>query len=132
MDGKDIQNTFSQSGLLVKYDASGLQITASVTDKPFAVTIDESSRDAAGTLEAAGTGTVSIVGLDGIQYIRSQAISGAKQGLRLYVAQTLDDDGHVDDNNANSATFVGVYMGEDGIDIAEGDLIPVLCAGIVE
>ena len=132
VDGKDIQNTFSQSGLLVMYHASGLKVTASVTDKPFAVTIDESSRDASGALEAAGTGTVSIVGLDGIQYIRSQPISGAKQGLRLYVSQTADDDGHVDDNNANSATFVGVYMGEDGIDIAEGDLIPVLCAGIVE
>ncbi len=132
VNGKDIQNTFSQSGLLVQYHASGLKVTASVTDKPFAVTIDESSRDAAQALEAAGTGTVSIVGLDGIQYVRSLAISAAKQGLRLYVSQTAGADGHVDDDSSNSATFVGVYMGEDGIDIAEGDLIPVLCAGIVE
>ena len=132
VDGKDIQNTFSQSGLLVMYHASGLKVTASVTDKPFAVTIDESSRDAAGTLEAAGTGTVSIVGLSGIQYIRSMAISGAKQGLRLYTSQTAGTDGYVDDDSSNSSTFVGVYMGEDGIDITAGDLIPVLCAGIVE
>lgn len=131
VDGKDIQNTFSQSGLLVMYHASGLKVTASVTDKPFAVTIDESSRDAAGTLEAAGTGTVGIVGLGGVQYIRSMAISGAKQGLRLYVSQTADTDGYVDDSSANSATFVGVYMGEDGIDISTGDLIPVMCATIV-
>lgn len=132
VNGKDIQNTFSQSGLLVMYHADGLKITASVTDKPFAVTITESSRDAAQALEAAGTGTVSIVGLDGIQYVRSLAISGAKQGLRLYTAQTAGADGHVDDDSSNSATFVGVYMGEDGIDISAGDLIPVLCAGIVE
>ena len=132
VDGKDIQNTFSESGLLVMYHASGLKVTATVTDKPFAVTIDESSRGADNTLEAAGTGTVGIVGLSGVQYIRCMAITGAKQGLRLYTSQTAGTDGYVDDDSSNSSTFVGVYMGEDGIDIATGDLVPVLCAGIVE
>ena len=132
VDGKDIQNTFDKSGLLVMHHASGLKITASVTDKPFAVTIDESSRGADNTLEAAGTGTVGIVGLSGVQYIRCLAISGIKQGARLYTSQTAGADGHVDDDSSASATFVGVYMGEDGIDIALGDLVPVLCAGIVE
>lgn len=132
VNGKDIQNTFDKSGLLVMYHASGLQITASVADKPFAVTIDESSRDSAGSLEAAGTGTVGIVGLSGIQYIRCLAITGIKQGARLYTAQTAGADGHCDDDSSNSATFVGVYMGEDGVDIALGDLVPVLCASIVE
>jgi hypothetical protein len=130
VNASDIQNTFSESGLLVKYDASGIAVTASVTDTPFAVTIDESSRDAAQALEAAGTGTVGIVGLSGVQYIRSMAITGAKQGLKLYTSQTADTDGYVDDSSANSAVFVGVYMGEDGIDIATGDLVPVLCATI--
>ncbi len=132
VDGKDIQNTFAESGLLVKYDASGLQVTASVTDKPFAVTIDESSRGEDNALEAAGTGKVSIVGLSGVQYIRCMAISGAKQGLRLYTAQTSDTDGYCDDDSSNSATFIGVYMGEDGIDISTGDLVPVLIAAVVE
>lgn len=130
VNASDIQNTFTQSGLLVKYDASGIAITASVTDTPFAVTIDESSRDAALALEAAGTGTVSIVGLSGVQYIRCMAITGAKQGLKLYTSQTSDNDGYVDDDSSFSAVFVGVYMGEDGIDIATGDLVPVLCATI--
>lgn len=130
VNASDIQNTFSESGLLVKYDASGIAVTASVTDTPFAVTIDESSRDAAQALEAAGTGTVGIVGLSGVQYIRCMAITGIKQGLKLYTSQTADTDGYVDDSSANSAVFVGVYMGEDGIDIATGDLVPVLCATI--
>lgn len=130
VNASDIQNTFSQSGLLVKYDASGIQVTASVADTPFAVTIDESSRDAAQALEAAGTGTVGIVGLSGVQYIRCMAITGIKQGLKLYTSQTADNDGYVDDDSTNSAVLVGVYMGEDGIDIATGDLVPVLCATI--
>lgn len=130
VNASDIQNTFSQSGLLVKYDASGIAVTADVADTPFAVTIDESSRDAAQALEAAGTGTVGIVGLSGVQYIRCMAITGIKQGLKLYTSQTADNDGYVDDSSANSAVFVGVYMGEDGIDIATGDLVPVLCATI--
>lgn len=130
VNASDIQNTFSQSGLLVKYDASGIAVTASVTDAPFAVTIDESSRDAAQALEAAGTGTVGIVGLSGVQYIRCMAITGIKQGLKLYTSQTADNDGYVDDDSTNSAVLVGVYMGEDGIDIATGDLVPVLCATI--
>jgi hypothetical protein len=130
VDAKDIVNTFSESGLLVKYTASGVAVTAAVTDAPFAVTIDESSRDAAGSLEAAGTGTVSLVGLSGVQYIRCMAITGIKSGLKLYTSQTSDTDGYVDDDSSNSAVLVGVYMGEDGIDIATGDLVPVLCATI--
>ena len=122
VDGKDIQNTFSESGLLVMYHADGLKVTASVTDKPFAVTIDESSR----------TRTVGIVGLSGVQYMRFISIINATPGLRLYTSQTAGTDGYVDDDSSNSSTFVGVYMGEDGIDITAGDLVPVLCAGIVE
>ena len=54
---ESLQNTFASSGLMVKYNVGGIQVTAGVTDKPISsgVTIDESSRDAAGTLEAAGT-----------------------------------------------------------------------------
>ena len=45
----DIQNTFASKGLLVKYDASGILITASVTDKPIGITVSESSRGEDGT-----------------------------------------------------------------------------------
>tara|TARA_R100001163_G_scaffold51462_1_gene38852 strand:+ start:4799 stop:5224 length:426 start_codon:yes stop_codon:yes gene_type:complete len=129
VNAKDIQNTFASQGLLVKYNAAGIMITASVTDKPIGVTIDESSRDAAGTLEAAGTGTVSILPLTGVQYIKCVGGGVLKTGEALYVSQTAEADGHVHTTSSNSATFVGYYFGEDGITPAAGDLIPVFCRG---
>jgi hypothetical protein len=129
---KDIQNTFASKGLLVKYDASGIMITASVTDKPIGITVSESSRGEDGTLEAAGTGTVSIVPLSGVQYVKCVGGGVLKTGERLYVSQTAEADGHVHTTAANSATFVGVYMGEDGLTPAASALIPVLMAGVVE
>ena len=132
VNAPDIQNTFTQSGLMVKYDAGGIMSTAGVTDKPIGVTIDESSRDAAGTLEAAGTGTVSIIPFSGVQYIRVITNGAAKTGAPVYMAQTAEADGHCKINDAaNSAQFVGYYMGEDGITPATGDLIPVACHPVV-
>jgi len=49
----DIQETFDGQGYLVKYDASGILKTAAVNDNPMGVTAAESSRNAAGSLEAA-------------------------------------------------------------------------------
>ena len=129
---KDIQNTFASLGLLVKYDASGIMITASVTDKPIGVTVSESSRDADGALEAAGTGTVSIIPLSGVQYVKCVGGGVLKTGERLYTSQTAEADGHCHTTSSNSATFIGVYMGEDGLTPAAGDLIPVLMTGVVE
>lgn len=132
VNGSDIQNTFTQSGLMVKYDASGLMSTAGVTDKPIGVTIDESSRDAAGTLEAAGTGTVSIIPFSGVQYIRCITNGAVKLGAPVYMAQTAEADGHCKPNDAtNSAQFIGYYMGEDGVTPATGDLIAVSCHPVV-
>ena len=128
----DIQNTFASKGLLVKYDASGIMVTASVTDKPIGVTISESSRGEDGELEAAGTGTVSIMPLSGVQMIKAVGGGVLKTGERLYVSQTAEADGHVHTTSSNSATFVGVYMGEDGLTPAAGDLIPVLISAVVE
>ena len=56
----DIQNTFASRGLLVQYHASGIKVTAAVTDTPIGYTAAESSRGEDGALEAAGTGTVAI------------------------------------------------------------------------
>jgi len=131
MNCKDIQNTFASAGLLVKYNASGIMITASVTDKPIGVTVDESSRDSSG-LEAAGTGTVSILPLTGVQYIKCVGGGQLKTGERIYTSQTAQADGFCHTDASNSSTFIGFYFGEDGITPAAGDLIAVACAGGVE
>lgn len=123
----DIQETMASQGLLVKYDASGILQTASVDDTPIGVTAAESSRDADGNLEAAGTGTVAVYPLSGIVYIKCMAISAPKFGLPLYTSQTSDNNGHVDDDSTNNAVLVGYYMGDEGA-IATGDLVPVACA----
>ena len=121
---KDIQNTFSSMGLLVKYNAAGIMITTAKADVPIGVTIDESSRDASGALEAAGTGTVSIVPLTGVQMIKCVGGGVLKTGESLYVDDNNDGFVHT---TATGAKFVGYYMGEDGITPSSGDLIPVLC-----
>lgn len=123
----DIQETFASKGLLVKYDASGILMTASVTDTPIGYTLAESSRDADSALEAAGTGTVSILPLDGICYLKlANDIASPKFGLSIYVSQTADENGCVDDDSSNSAVFVGYYFGGEAA-LTAGDFIPVSC-----
>ncbi len=123
----DIQETFASKGLLVKYDASGLLMTASVTDTPIGYTAAESSRGEDQALEAAGTGTASILHLDGLCYLKvSNDIASPKFGLSIYVSQTGDENGCVDDSSANSAVFVGYYCGDESA-ITAGDFIPVWC-----
>ena len=128
----DIQNTFASAGLLVMYHAAGIKITAAVDDKPIGVTIDESSRDANNALEAAGTGTVSIVPLSGIQYIKCVGGGALKTGERLYTSQTAEADGHCHTDASNSSTWIGFYFGADGVTPAAGDLIAVACTGGIE
>ena len=124
----DIQETFASKGLLVKYDASGLLMTASVTDTPSTkYTAAESSRGEDGELEAAGTGTASVLPLDGLVYLKvANAIASPKFGLSIYVSQTASDNGTVDDDSSNSAVFVGYYCGDESA-ITAGDFIPVWC-----
>ena len=115
------------SGLVVKYHASGILMTASVDDTPIGYTMAESSRDADSALEAAGTGTVSILPLDGICYLKAgAAIASPKFGLPIYLTQTAGLNGCVDDDSSNSATLVGYYFGGESA-IAAGDYIPVSC-----
>ena len=123
----DIQETFASKGLVVKYHASGILMTASVDDTPIGYTMAESSRDADSALEAAGTGTVSVLPLDGICYLKAgAAIASPKFGIPIYLTQTAGLDGCVDDDSSNSATLVGYYFGGEGA-IAAGDYIPVSC-----
>ncbi|MAR83249.1 MAG: hypothetical protein CMF55_00440 [Legionellales bacterium] len=123
----DIQETFASKGLLVKYDASGLLMTASVTDTPIGYTAAESSRGEDQALEAAGTGTASILPLDGLVYLKvANAISAPKFGLSIYTSQTASDNGTCDDDSSNSAVFIGYYCGDESA-ISAGDMIPVWC-----
>ena len=123
----DIQETFASKGLQVKYDASGLLMTASVTDTPIGYTAAESSRGEDGALEAAGTGTASILPLDGLVYLKvASAIASPKFGLPIYTSQTASDNGTVDDDSSNSAVLVGYYCGDESA-ISAGDFIPVWC-----
>ena len=124
-------NTYDGAGYLVKYDASGILKTAAVTDTPIAVTIDESSRNqVTGRLVAVADATVSLLPLDGVIYVKCMAIAAGsvKFGMPLYVSQTSDADGHVDDSSANSATLVGHFVGKHGVAISTGDLVPVAVA----
>jgi len=123
----DIQETFASKGLLVKYDASGLLMTASLDDTPIGYTAAESSRGEDGELEAAGTGTASILPLDGLVYLKAaNALSSLKFGASVYLSQTADENGCVDTDNTGSPTLVGYYCGDES-DISAGDFVPVWC-----
>lgn len=122
-----VTDTYDGAGYLVKYSASGILKTASVTDTPIAVTLDSSSRDVDGNLVAVADATVSLLPLDGIIFVRSEAIAAGsvKFGMPIYVSQTSGTNGHVDDDSSNSATQVGHFVGKAGVAISAGDLIPV-------
>lgn len=127
----DLTVTYSQNGLLVKKTGNKIDITSGYADIPVAVTIDESSRDAAGNLDSAGNATVSVLPLAGVQYLRCQGGGALVVGESLFVHEpaTPAENGRVHTTGTvggNPAKFVGYYMGEK-ITPAAGDLIPVLC-----
>ena len=83
----DIQETYAGERFLVKYDASGLLKTASVTDTPIGYSAAESSRGEDQELEAAGTATLSVLPLDGLVYlVAAGTIAAPKFGLPIYVS----------------------------------------------
>ena len=121
----DIQETFASKGLLVKYDASGLLMTASLDDTPIGYTAAESSRGEDLELEAAGTGTVAIKPLSGIVYIKfGETLSTLDFGDKIYVDDTVD--GHCTNELDTSGKHLGYYYGESNISLSPGDLIPVM------
>jgi len=121
----DIQETFASKGLVVKYHASGILMTASVDDVAIGYTAAESSRGEDQALEAAGTGTASVLPLDGLCLLKAAAaIAAPKFGLPIYLSQTASENGTVDDDASNSATLIGYYCGDETA-VAAGDFIPV-------
>jgi len=102
-----IAQTYTSKGLISKYAAGGLTLTAAVTDVAICYSIAESSRDADSVLEAAGTGTVSVVALDGICYLKTAvAIAAPVFGISIYVAAN----GLVSTAAGGGAVLLGYYF----------------------
>ena len=131
VNSASLGTTFADKGLLVKRNGANIEITTGKADVAIAVTIDESSRDAAGNLDAAADATVSVVGLDGVQLIKCKGGGALTIGESLYVHEPTSaaENGWVH-TTSTGAKFVGYYMGES-ITPAAGDLIPVLCRNVV-
>jgi|TARA_R100000084_G_scaffold109343_1_gene75839 hypothetical protein len=127
VNADSLGTTFAQKGLLVKRNGANIEVTTDKADIPVAVTIDESSRDAAGNLEAAADATVTVVPLSGVQYLTIHTAGLLTMGESIYVhtAGAAAENGRVSTTSAG-AKFVGYYMGESYTSV-EGDLIPVLC-----
>jgi hypothetical protein len=126
----DITETFASDGWLVKHTTSGIAKTTAVTDVPVGYAAAESSRGEDQALEAAGTGTLAVLPLDGLCFLRCASAVAAgstlKFGAIIYTSQTASTNGTVDIDNSASAVTVGYYCGDETA-IAAGDLIPVWC-----
>ena len=128
VNSSSLGTTFASSGLLVKRNGANIEATDLKADIPVGVTIDESSRDANGDLEAAADATVSIVPLTGVQYLVIHTAGALTIGESIYVHNAggvAGEQGRVS-TTAAAAKFVGYYMGESYTSVS-GDLIPVLC-----
>ena len=116
--------TVANSGYVLKV-ASGLLSLAGGSasadaDTPFAVSLDESSRDVDGALVAAGTVTYCPSG--GVLWMRADA-GTYNLGATVYLSDSVA--GHVDATQASGATAVGMYVGTHGASIVAGELIPI-------
>jgi hypothetical protein len=116
--------TVANSGYILKV-ASGLLTVAGGSasadaDTPFAVSLDESSRDAAQALVAGGTVTYCPSG--GVVWIRADA-GTYNLGATVYLSD--DSAGFCDATQASGATALGVYVGDNAAVVVEGTLVPV-------
>ena len=87
---------------------------------PFAVSLDESSRDVDGALVAAGTVTYCPSG--GVIWIRADA-GTYNLGATVYLSD--DSAGFCDATQSSGATALGVYVGDHAKVVVEGELVPV-------
>lgn len=116
--------TVASSGYLLKM-ASGVLTVAGGSasadaDTPFAVSLDESSRDVDGALVAAGTVTYCPSG--GVLWMRADA-GTYNLGATVYLSDSTA--GHVDATQASGATAVGMYVGDHAKVVVAGELVPV-------
>ena len=116
----------ASQGLVMKSGGSGkVVVTSAKADVAIGVSAAESSRDAAGALEGDGVGTVAIYPLSGIVYMKYGATADLNFGDPVYVLNA--GGGKITGDIQTNAKLLGYYFGESGLDLADGDLIPVAC-----
>ena len=116
--------TVASSGYVLKVASGALSLAggsaSADADTPFAVSLDESSRDVDGALVAAGT--VTYCPSSGVLWMRADA-GTYNLGATVYLSDSVA--GHVDATQASGATAVGMYVGTHGASIVAGELIPI-------
>ena len=124
-----IKASVASQGLVMKQaagnDATKVQVTSGKGDTAIGVSAAESSRDAAGSLEGDGVGTVAIYPLSGIVYMKYGATADLNFGDSIYILDA--GGGKVTGDAQTNAKLLGTYFGESAKDLADGDLIPVAC-----
>jgi len=116
--------TVANSGYILKVASGVLSLAGGTTsadaDTPFAVSLDESSRDVDGALVAAGTVTYCPSG--GVIWIRADA-GTYNLGATVYLSD--DSAGFCDATQSSGATALGIYVGDHAKVVVEGELVPV-------
>lgn len=115
--------SFDDGGYVVKSADSGATVTKTtdVTDAWVAAVVD-ATKDTLGNLL-----TGAPVGLYVFGVVPLKAIAGTYRRFdAIYLSQTAEANGHVKNSNANSATRVGTYVGDDNLTVVDGDKIEVL------
>jgi len=115
-------------GLLMKITANRCTHTTTVTDKPYAVTLED-YKDSEGTAVTTTAGdrlAVALIGSGEMVMMKSMASVSYTKGCAVYVSQTADTDGYCDSDSSNSATKVGHYAGAGETTSTAGQKILVL------
>lgn len=117
--------TVAGAGYLLTNDSTNnkLDLTAA-TEIAIGISAAESSRDAAGTLDATNA-TVSFYPLGGMFMVASAASQTWTTGLTVYIGA-----GGLITTTAGSNKKLGLYIGEGEVTSSSaGDLVPVMTAG---
>lgn len=116
--------TVANSGFILKMAAGVLTVaggsSSADADTPFAVSLDESSRDVDGALVAAGTVTYCPSG--GVIWMRADA-GTYNLGATVYLSDTVA--GRVDATQSSGATAIGMYVGDHAKVVVAGELVPI-------
>ena len=116
--------TVANSGFILKM-ASGVLTVAggsasADSDTPFAVSLDESSRDSDNALLAAGTVTYCPSG--GVIWMRADA-GTYNLGANVFLSDATA--GYADATQGSGATVLGMYVGDHAKVVVAGELVPI-------
>jgi len=116
--------TVANSGFILKIASGVLTVaggsSSADADTPFAVSLDESSRDVDGALVAAGSVTYCPSG--GVIWMRADA-GTYNLGATVYLSDTVA--GRVDATQSSGATAIGMYVGDHAKVVVAGELVPI-------